>query len=155
MIEVSVESGVVFARWLRAYDGGSPQSFEIWGRLASEDDFSWKKIDGIQSNIKEKTEFKQFQLSSLFKNVPQNTKVTYFFSVRATNVRGGSGFNKVGKVVILPSEKDVMVPGTLNDFIVGELLFLVFPSSVITKFRLALRNILLLQFLSEFSSHAL
>ncbi|XP_066920078.1 uncharacterized protein [Clytia hemisphaerica] len=120
LIEVSVESGVVFARWLRAYDGGSPQSFEIWGRLASEDDFSWEKIDGIESNIKQKTEFKQFQLSSLIKNVPQNTKVTYFFSVRATNVRGGSGFKKVGKVVILPSEKDVMVPGTLNDFIVDK-----------------------------------
>ena len=124
-LEIGVQSTIVFARWQRGYAGGAVQSFEIWGRLGHQKDDakSWRKIEGIVSQTRMKSENKKFQLSSLFENedIPQNDKVTYFFSVRATNMYGRSGFSRVVKVVILPSEKQEVVAGALiAGYILGE-----------------------------------
>lgn len=113
----------MFVRWKRGYAGGSNQSFEVWARMDHQDDYQWKKTEKIPSKPENPSEGTRFQLSAMFKNtIPQDVKVTYFFSVRATNERGASGFSYVVKVVILPSERSKSVPGSLNQFIVGKLI---------------------------------
>ena len=123
-LEIGVQNTIVFARWQRGYDGGAVQSFEIWGRLGHKDDDSWRRIEGIASQPKELSESKKFQLTSLFEDedIPKDDKVTYFFSARAKNMYGQSGFSRVVKVVILPSEQEDVVAGELiPKFILGKL----------------------------------
>ena len=88
--------------------------------MGNEDDFSWKVIPGVDGKTVGESKKKEFQLSNLFgKTLKEKVKLTYFFSVRATNERGASGFSKVAKVVVLPSEKDVFISGTINKYIAG------------------------------------
>lgn len=122
MLDVGVQNTIVFARWQRGYNGSAVQSFEIWGRLSHQDDDSWRKIDGIASQDEES---KKFQLSSLFnaEDIPKEDKVTFLFSVCATNMYGRSGFSQLVKVVILPSERKKLIAGepVLKKFILGGL----------------------------------
>jgi len=132
--EAGVQKNVGLVRWQPSYDGGSNQTFEVWGRMGDEDDFSWKVIGDVKGKLVGESRKKNFMLSNMFsKMAEEKMKLTYFFSVRATNERGSSGFSKVAKVVVLPSEKDKFVGGTINKYIVGKTCYikLIFHSKLL------------------------
>lgn len=111
---------VAYVEWTRSYNGGSPQTFDVWVRDSRDNDFGWKSISGIKSNEEEANsndehEAHNFHLSELI-NPGDEEKMTYFFSVRARNKQGYSGFSAVVKLVALMTDTTLVKGSPITQY---------------------------------------
>lgn len=120
-----MNSNVAYVKWARSYNGGSPQTFEIWLRDSAETDSAgWKVIKEIESteeeDVKNNDQEEIFHLNKYIKKDETADQMAYFFSVRAHNERGFSGFSPVVKLVEMASDTGMVKGSTISKYIDGK-----------------------------------
>ena len=68
-------------KWQPGYDGGYPQSFEVWHRLSTANDFDWLSSKYLRASV------------TSYKIPDLRPELEYDFSVRAINREGAGPFS--------------------------------------------------------------
>ena len=70
-------------KWRPGYDGGYPQQLEVWYRLASGNDYEWRKSSLLPASV---TSY----------NIPDlQPQHSYYFSIRGINREGAGHFSDI------------------------------------------------------------